>query len=183
MTGTPDMSQTRQRNPRGRGERLHGELVEAAVRVLAAHGDTERLSIGAGATTERPVAIAGLGTVGVTAAYVDHLASAATPALAGTGWVSASSKPIRRWTRTSQAGAHQFQRPSRAIRDGTSSARTMNASMRTATAVPTPTSLRKTSLEVANAPRATASRTDAKVISRPVRCIPVAIACRSGTPG
>src|ERR1035441_10117148 len=26
-------------------ERLHGELVQAAVRVLAAHGDTERLSI------------------------------------------------------------------------------------------------------------------------------------------
>jgi DNA-binding transcriptional regulator YbjK len=32
-------------NPRGTGDRLHGELVEAAVRVLAAHGDTERLSI------------------------------------------------------------------------------------------------------------------------------------------
>jgi AcrR family transcriptional regulator len=45
MTGTSDTSQTRQRNPRGHGDRLHGELLDAAVRVLAAHGDTGRLSI------------------------------------------------------------------------------------------------------------------------------------------
>ena len=45
MTGTPHPSQPRQRNPRGHGERLHSELLDAAVRVLAAHGDTERLSI------------------------------------------------------------------------------------------------------------------------------------------
>jgi AcrR family transcriptional regulator len=45
MTGTPDASQPRQRNPRGHGDRLHSELLDAAVRVLAAHGDTERLSI------------------------------------------------------------------------------------------------------------------------------------------
>jgi AcrR family transcriptional regulator len=45
MTAGGDMSPPRRRNPRGAGERLHGELVEAAVRVLAAHGDTERLSI------------------------------------------------------------------------------------------------------------------------------------------
>jgi Bacterial regulatory proteins, tetR family len=38
-------SPPRQRNPSGTGDRLHGELVEAAVRVPAAHGDTERLSI------------------------------------------------------------------------------------------------------------------------------------------
>lgn len=38
-------SPPRQRNPRGTGDRLHGELVDGAVRVLAAHGDTERLSI------------------------------------------------------------------------------------------------------------------------------------------
>jgi AcrR family transcriptional regulator len=40
-----DTSRTRQRNPRGGGELLHGELIDAAVRVLAVHGDTERLSI------------------------------------------------------------------------------------------------------------------------------------------
>jgi AcrR family transcriptional regulator len=45
MTAEGDARPPRQRNPRGAGERLHGELVEAAVRVLAAHGDTERLSI------------------------------------------------------------------------------------------------------------------------------------------
>ena len=45
MTADGDTSPPRPRKPRGSGERLHGELVEAAVRVLAAHGDTERLSI------------------------------------------------------------------------------------------------------------------------------------------
>src|SRR5215472_12039966 len=45
MTGTPHPSQPRQRNPRGRGDRLHSELLDAAVRVLGVHGDTERLSI------------------------------------------------------------------------------------------------------------------------------------------
>ena len=45
MTAEGDTSPPRQRNPRGTGDRLHGELVQAAVRVLAAHGDTERLSI------------------------------------------------------------------------------------------------------------------------------------------
>ena len=45
MTAEGETGPPRPRNPRGAGERLHGELVEAAVRVLAAHGDTERLSI------------------------------------------------------------------------------------------------------------------------------------------
>ncbi len=45
MTADADAGQPRLRNPRGAGERLRGELIEAAVRVLAAHGDTERLSI------------------------------------------------------------------------------------------------------------------------------------------
>lgn len=45
MTVDRDASSFRPRNPRGAGDRLHGELVDAAVRVLAAHGDTERLSI------------------------------------------------------------------------------------------------------------------------------------------
>jgi AcrR family transcriptional regulator len=45
MTGTSHPGQPRPRNPRGHGDRLHSELLDAAVRVLAAHGDTERLSI------------------------------------------------------------------------------------------------------------------------------------------
>ena len=45
MTTGADTSQPRQRNPRGTGERLRDELIDAAVRVLAARGDTERLSI------------------------------------------------------------------------------------------------------------------------------------------
>lgn len=45
MTADGDAGPPRPRNPPGTGERLRGELVEAAVRVLAAHGDTERLSI------------------------------------------------------------------------------------------------------------------------------------------
>jgi AcrR family transcriptional regulator len=45
MTADGDAGQPRPRNPPGTGERLRGELVEAAVRVLAAHGDTERLSM------------------------------------------------------------------------------------------------------------------------------------------
>ena len=40
-----DESPRRQRNPRGTGDRLRDELVEAAARVMAAHGDTDRLSI------------------------------------------------------------------------------------------------------------------------------------------
>ena len=35
----------RPRNPPGSGDRLRDELIEAAIRVLAARGDTRRLSI------------------------------------------------------------------------------------------------------------------------------------------
>jgi AcrR family transcriptional regulator len=45
MTTEGGVSQPRQRRSRGAGDGLHDELVEAAVRVLAAHGDTGRLSI------------------------------------------------------------------------------------------------------------------------------------------
>jgi AcrR family transcriptional regulator len=45
MTAGRGEGPPRQRNPRGTGERLRDQLVEAAVRVLAAHGDTQRLSI------------------------------------------------------------------------------------------------------------------------------------------
>jgi hypothetical protein len=50
-----------------------------------------------------------------------------------------------------QAG-QQFHLPSSAISDGTSSARTRKASISTARAVPTPTSLMNTISDVANAP-------------------------------
>ena len=60
--------------------------------------------------------------------------------------------PSRACSRASGRGAHQFHRPSSAISDGTSSARTMNASISTASAVPTPSSLMNTTSEVANAP-------------------------------
>jgi len=45
MTAPDDAGPRRERNPRGGGDRLRGELVEAAVRVLAAHGDTDRVTI------------------------------------------------------------------------------------------------------------------------------------------
>ena len=45
MTAEGGPSPPRPRSPRSAGDRLHDELIEAAVRVLAAHGDTERLSI------------------------------------------------------------------------------------------------------------------------------------------
>ncbi len=49
---------------------------------------------------------------------------------------------------------HQFQRPRIAISDGTRSARTIVASMRTARAMPTPISFTMTICEVAKAPTA-----------------------------
>jgi AcrR family transcriptional regulator len=45
MTADSGPGPPRQRNPRGSGERLRGELIDAAVRVLAADGDAGRLSI------------------------------------------------------------------------------------------------------------------------------------------
>lgn len=68
------------------------------------------------------------------------------------------------------------------MRLGTSSARTTKASTSTATSAPTPTSLRKMSCEVANAPMATASSNAAAEISPPVRPMPWATASRSFCP-
>ena len=58
----------------------------------------------------------------------------------------------------------------------------MNASIRTAAAVPIPTSLRNTTFDVANAPIATARRIAAEVTRRPVRWSPIATASRSPPP-
>src|SRR5436190_12063972 len=82
-------------------------------------------------------------------------------------WVSLS--PKRSWSRRRGRGAHQFQWPSSAISEGTSSARTIVASISTARAVPTPSSLMNTICDVAKAPSATQNRIAAAVTMRPVR--------------
>ena len=58
----------------------------------------------------------------------------------------------------------------------------IDASISTASAVPTPSSLMNTSLDVANAPIATANRTAAAVTIRPVRSSPIATASESDAP-
>src|SRR6266705_2531297 len=58
----------------------------------------------------------------------------------------------RSYRRRRGPGAHQFHLPSSSIREGTSRPRTSEASMRTASAVPRPSSLMKTSFEVTKAP-------------------------------
>ena len=73
-------------------------------------------------------------------------AGAPAPAARRTGasWSSAPSTCTRGRSRSSQAGSHQFARPSSCITAGTSSIRTTVASMRIAAAMPTPITLRKT---------------------------------------
>jgi hypothetical protein len=88
---------------------------------------------------------------------------------AGLGVDTPSRSPIRSCRRRNGFGAHQFHEPSSSISEGTSSARMIDASISTASAVPTPSSLMNTSLDVANAPIATANRTAAAVTMRPVR--------------
>jgi enoyl-CoA hydratase/carnithine racemase len=85
-------------------------------------------------------------------------------------------------SRRSGAGDHQFHSPSSAISAGTSSARITNASIKTAAAVPSPSSLMKTTCEVANAPRATATMIAPAVTTRPVCCKPAATASRLASP-
>ena len=89
------------------------------------------------------------------------------------------SDPIRSCSRRSGAGAHQFHLPSSSISEGTSRARMIDASISTASAAPRPSSLMNTSLEVANAPIATANRSAAAVTIRPVRSRPIATASES----
>ena len=62
------------------------------------------------------------------------------------------------------------------ISDGTSSARTIVASISTASTVPTPSSLMKTISDVANAPSAIEKSRAADVTIRPVRSRPTATA-------
>ena len=58
----------------------------------------------------------------------------------------------------------------------------MNASISTASAVPTPSSLMNTTCDVANAPMATQNNSAANVTMRPVRSSPIATASRSPAP-
>ena len=81
---------------------------------------------------------------------------------AGPRWI-----PIRPCRRRSGRGDHQFQRPSSAISDGTSSVRTMNASTSTPVAVATPICWMNEIELVLKAPIATASRIAAAVTTRP----------------
>ena len=92
---------------------------------------------------------------------------------------SPSDWPIRGCRRRSGAGAHQFHLPSSSISDGTSRARTIVASIRTARAVPRPTCLMKMICEVTNAPMAIENRSAAAVMMRPVRSRPIATASES----
>src|SRR5215217_170112 len=74
-------------------------------------------------------------------------------------------------------GSHQFQSPSSRMVDGTSSARTTVASRNTASAIPKPSALIKTTSAVTNDPATTTTSSAAEVMIRPDRCNPTATAC------
>ena len=95
---------------------------------------------------------------------------------------AASRSPMRSYRRRSGRGAHQLSGPSSSISEGTSSARMIVASIRTARTAPSPSSLTNTISEVENAPSATANRSAAAVTTRPVRSRPMATASRSLAP-
>ena len=78
--------------------------------------------------------------------------------------------------RSSDAGIHQFQRPSSRIVDGTSSARTTVASKATAIATPSPSALIRTMSAKANDPATTTTISAAEVTIRPLRSRPRATA-------
>ena len=90
--------------------------------------------------------------------------------------------PTRACRRRSGFGDHQFHLPSSAISEGTSSERTMNASIRTPNATAMPICWMNGIALVENAPIATASRIAAAVTTRPVRAMPIATASRSLSP-
>ena len=69
-----------------------------------------------------------------------------------------SERPGRLCSHHSGRGAHQFQRPSSAISDGTRNALTVVASTITRAAMPLASSLMKMICDVANAPIATQNR-------------------------
>jgi hypothetical protein len=94
-----------------------------------------------------------------------HVWSGEQPLESGLG----SATPNRSCRRRSGRGDHQFALPSSPISAGTSSPRTANASIRTATAAPMPSSLRNTSWLVTNAPSATARRIAAAVTIAPAQ--------------
>ena len=109
-------------------------------------------------------------------AAVAAAACCAVRAAARLALAAASPRRSRACRRASGRGAHQLRSPSSFISAGTSSARTIVASIRTATAAPTPSCLMKTICDVANAPSATTSSSAAAVTMRPVRWRPSATA-------
>ena len=90
----------------------------------------------------------------------------------------ASARPWRACQRRIGAGAHQFQSPARRMNAGTSTPRTSVASTITASAMPSPRSLRKVTPLVTNVSQTTAMSAAAAVMSLPVRSSPTATARR-----
>ena len=80
--------------------------------------------------------------------------------------------PNRSWSRRSGPGAHQLASPSSRISDGTSSARTMVASIRTPRAMPTAICFMKKTGLTAKAANTTAIIKAAALMIRPVRATP-----------
>ena len=75
-----------------------------------------------------------------------------------------------------RSGSHQFQRPKSAIKDGTSSARTIVASRKIATARPKPNSCSPSTRPAMNPENAATITIAAAVTMRPVRSSPSATA-------
>src|SRR5918995_2632507 len=96
-----------------------------------------------------------------------HLHHPLSAAVAGTGAGAASPSSFGS-TRSSHPGIHQFARPMSCITAGTSTIRTTVASTRIAVAIPTPISLRKTSVLKTKARKTTTLIAAAAVITRAV---------------
>ena len=85
-------------------------------------------------------------------------------------------------TRSSQRGIHQLRSPSSCITAGTSTIRTIVASIRIAAAMPMPISFRNTSGLSAKAPNTATMISAAAVITRAVRASPSVTACEVERP-
>ena len=85
-------------------------------------------------------------------------------------------------TRSSQRGIHQLRSPSSCITAGTSTIRTIVASIRIAAAMPMPISFRNTSGLSAKAPNTATMISAAAVITRAVRASPSVTACEVDRP-
>ena len=104
------------------------------------------------------------------AATADRDGAGSSGTAASASASDAGSRPAT--SRSSQAGIHQFQRPSRRIVAGTSSARTTVASRATAIAIPIPSALISTMSANANEAATTTTISAAEVTIRPLRSSP-----------